>query len=384
MAGRVYLVAGERSGDAHAAELVRRLRRHDASLVFRGCGGPELRHAAGESILDWVEEGGVVGVWEVLGKYGYFRKRMAETVREIEQWNPDVVVLIDYPGFNLRLARRLHRLRGGWRLVYYISPQVWAWNRARIPRMAVWLDCMLCIFPFEKELYEASGLATEFVGHPLVDKLAGEAGEEVEREEGLVGFFPGSRRREIEKHLPVLLECVRLMASREPSLRFVFSAASESLAATMREALGVAGVGSDVGVVVGDSHKLMRRCGVGVVASGTATLEAAFFGMPYALVYKVALPTYWLARLVVKVPYLGIVNILAGRELVAEFVQSRLRAGPLADHLLELVRDGERRAELVRGLQGVVDALGKGGAAENAARAILARMKDDGIVSPTR
>ena len=160
---KLYLVAGEASGDNHGAALMEALRRLQPDLQFFGRGGPKMKALAGDSFLNWSTQAGVVGLWEVLKQYPYFRREFHRTLKEIAQTKPDAVVLIDYPGFNLRLARALHEGSLGRKIIYYISPQVWAWNRARIPKMARWLDLMLCIFPFEVELYEKSGLHTIFV-----------------------------------------------------------------------------------------------------------------------------------------------------------------------------------------------------------------------------
>lgn len=341
----VFLVAGERSGDTHGAALIRELSQMGGGVSFRGLGGPEMAAAPDSAVEDWVEDAGVLGLWEVLKKYGWFRRRMAETVAEVQELRPDVVVLIDYPGFNLRLARRLQGLRPETRLVQYISPQVWAWNRRRIPEMARLLDRMLCIFPFEKELYESSGLATDFVGHPLGDALSAFVASAPAREEDLTGLFPGSRMREIEKHLDDMLGAVALVKDGEPGGRWMVSAASDKLAGPVKERVAAAGLEGVVAVEVGRSREWMARCGRGMVASGTATLEAAMLGMPHCLVYRVAWPTYWIGRMLVRVPYLGIANILAGQEVVPEFIQDKLTPEALAGWLRGMHADKARAAQ---------------------------------------
>lgn len=372
---RVFLVAGERSGDAHGATLARDLRAAAPGIEIRGLGGPLMSQATGGTTTDWVEEAGVLGLWEVLKKYPWFHRKMEETVAAIARWQPQIVVFIDYPGFNLRLANRLQPMRPRTRLLYYISPQVWAWNRARIPRMAEALDRMLCIFPFEKSLYEESGLATDFIGHPLVDELAPELAHPVAREADLIGWFPGSRRREIDQHFPVMLAAARAMLDSNPGLRFMASAASDKVAVPMRAMIDAAGLANWITLEIGNSRLWMQRCTLGAVASGTATLEAAFLGMPYCLVYKVAAPTYWLGRMLVRVPFLGIVNILADKEIVPEFVQDDLQPGPLAEwmtarFLAPAARAGQQ-AELAR----VVASLGGEGAHQCAARAVLSMLQ---------
>jgi lipid-A-disaccharide synthase len=293
---------------------------------------------------------------------------MTETVAAIERLQPDVTVLIDYPGFNLRLAKALRQRGFRGRIAYYISPQVWAWKRGRIKEMARTLDLMMCIFPFEKELYEASGLRTEFVGHPLVDELAAEK-IEVSRDPNLVGLFPGSRRREIEALFPAMVEAAKLLAASRPGLRFVTSAVNGKLAARLRE-LAESGGAPMIEVSHGDVHRLMQTCGCAVIASGTATLEAAFFGLPYCLTYKVAWLTAAVARVVMQVKYLGIVNNLAGREVVEELLQERATGPSLAASLGAFLDSAAKRENLTRELQDVAAMLGSGGAHATAARAI--------------
>ena len=367
----LYFVAGEVSGDTHGAALLRALSERQPGLRFHGRGGPRMRAVAGDALEDWTEEAAVVGLWEVLKKYGYFRAQFARVLAEIERLRPDAVVFIDYPGFNLRLAKELRRRGLPLRIIYYISPQVWAWNRGRIPRMARWLDLMICIFPFEPALYEPAGLRSVFAGHPLVDALAVEP--PAMREPALVGLFPGSRRREVSKIFPVMLDAAREMARVRPDLRFATAAPSERIAAELRVMLQAAGWREDeCPVATGGSRALMARAAAGAVASGTATVEAASLGMPLVIIYKVAPLTYWVGRAVVRVPFLGMINLLAGREIAREFLQGAARPGDIAREMLRLLDDkGETRARQLADLAEVVEKLGGGGAAKRAADALL-------------
>src|SRR6266487_5154965 len=232
----IYFVAGEVSADNHAAALMRSLREFDTDFTLIGRGGPQMRAVAGEQFKNWIASAAVLGLWEVIRKYGYFRGQFRETLKEIEESEPDAVVLIDYPGFNLRLARALRKQSPQAKIIYYISPQVWAWNRGRIKKMARFLDLVLCIFPFEADLYEKSGLRTVFVGHPMIERLRARKFD-TERDASLIGLFPGSRMREVRKIFPVLLEAAALLLRRNPRLRFEVAAVSDALAAEMSEIL---------------------------------------------------------------------------------------------------------------------------------------------------
>ena len=296
----IYFVAGEVSADNHGAALMRSLRELDPGLTFIGRGGPQMQEVAGKQFKNWLGDAAVLGLWEVLRKYGYFRGQFRQTLKEVLESKPDAVVLIDYPGFNLRLARALRRRSPRQKIIYYISPQVWAWNRGRIKGMARCLDLVLCIFPFESDLYNESGLRAVFVGHPMIERLQARK-IDVERDPNLIGLFPGSRLREVRKIFPVIIETARLLLQDRPSLHFEVGAASEHLAQEMRELLRDATPQNleVIQIVVGETAALMQRAFVGMVASGSATLEAAYFRMPFVLIYKVAWPTYLAARLVV-------------------------------------------------------------------------------------
>jgi len=383
---KLYLIAGEASGDARGAEVMKSLAvlaaAQGRSLEFFGAGGPQMR-AIAPAIEDWSGEA-VVGLWDVLKKYGYFRRQFNAMLREIAALKPDAVLFIDYPGFNLRMAKALRKRGSLPRLLYYISPQVWAWNRGRIPQMARTLDLMLCIFPFEKALYEKSGLPTVFVGHPLLDTLAAKRNPAAfPREPGgkapaLVGLFPGSRSKEVTKIFPVMAAAARELRLRHlwPELRFEAAAASEMLGEAMRKIAEEAGV--QITVRVGGSHELMQRATVGMVASGTATVESAFFEMPFVLLYKVAPLTWAVGKRLVRVPFLGMVNILAGREIVPEFLQEAAEPNAVAKEVAAFLADPARREAQAGELRQVIAGLGQGGASVRAAEAIWEALTREG------
>jgi len=365
----IYLVAGEASADNHGAALMRALRDGDPSLQFVGRGGPEMKSVAGKNFQNWIEQSGVLGLWEVIKHYGFFRRQFHESLLEIQASRPSAVVLIDYPGFNLRLARALRKRSPSQKIIYYISPQVWAWNRGRIKKMPQWLDLMLCIFPFEAELYNKSGLRTIFVGHPMIERLRPRK-IDTQRDPDLIGLFPGSRSREVRKIFPILIETAREIRQSKSELRFEVAAASDELAQQIKALLSEQDRTLFV-IRVGQTAEIMQRALVGIVASGSATLEAAYFRFPFVLVYKVAWATYFAGRLLVKVKYLGMPNVLVAKPVVPEFIQHRAEPHRLARAVLRLLGDTNARRQMISEFDRIAAMLGEAGASERAAKAIL-------------
>jgi lipid-A-disaccharide synthase len=390
----VYFVAGERSGDDHGAALLKALRARAPEMRFVGRGGPKMCSLAGGKFRDWIDDTAVVGLWEVIRRYPFFRKQFQATISEIEAVKPRAVVLIDYPGFNLRLAHALHTKFPELTIIYYISPQVWAWNRRRVSQMARSIDLMLCIFPFEPELYQASGLRAIFVGHPIMSliptpisviprEVEGSRGETSKststavsppRDDKLVGLFPGSREREVKKIFPVMRQAALELSQQDNDLRFVVSAASEPLAELIRADL-CKHVTGKFSIVTGDARAVMGRVNVGMVASGTATLEAALSELPFVLIYRVAWLTYLAARLVVKVKYLGMPNVLANREIVPEFIQHKAQPRAIAAAMARLLTDKTKRKRMLTDFACVAQKLGRGEASVNAAEAIVMELR---------
>ena len=369
----IYFVAGEVSADNHGAALMRSLGELEGDLQFVGRGGSQMQEIAGGQFKNWIGEAAVLGLWEVLRKYGYFRGQFQETLREIRESKPDGVVLIDYPGFNLRLARALRRQAPLQKIIYYISPQVWAWNRGRIKRMAYFIDLVLCIFPFEVDPYNQANLRALFVGHPMIERLQGRK-IDTERDPNLVGLFPGSRSREVRKIFPVMLETASELRKRNRNVRFEVAAASEQLAREMKPAVAGLDQSQDreaIRIKVDETAVIMQRAWAGIVASGSATLEAAYFRLPFVLIYKVAWPTYLAARLVVSVKYLGMPNLLAGREVVPEFIQYRAKPGALVEAVQPLIENANAREHMISQFDVIIPKLGESGASERAARAII-------------
>ena len=386
----IYFVAGEVSADNHGAALMRCLRELDPALKFIGRGGPQMQQIAGAQFKNWIGDAAVLGLWEVLRKYGYFREEFREALKEIQESKPDAVVLIDYPGYNLRLARALQRRSPRQRIIYYISPQVWAWNPGRIKRMARSVDLVLCIFPFEADLYNESGLRAVFVGHPMIERLQARK-IDAERDSNLIGLFPGSRSREVRKMFPIMIETARLLLQARPTLHFQVAAASEELGRELKQmwhrhladtAQGLEAP-TTIQIKVGETAEIMQRAWAGIVASGSATLEAAYFGMPFVLIYKVAWPTYVAARLVVNVDFLGMPNLLAGKEVVPEFIQHEAKADAIVAAVRLLMEDSPARDRMILDFDAIITKLGGTGASGRAAQAILEELQT-GAPSTTR
>jgi lipid-A-disaccharide synthase len=360
MSSSIWIIAGEESGDAYGAWLARELLLARPGLTLRGMGGRAMAAAGVELLID-ASELGVVGFVEVLRHLGTFAKALAALAARAAEERPAAVVLIDYPGFNLRLARRLHRL--GIPVVYYVSPQVWAWKRGRRHRLAAWCRRLLCIFPFEPACYADTSLDARFVGHPLLEILAAEQEPEAVPDPDLVLLLPGSRRAEVERLLPAMLATAAELRRRHPRLRFALPVPRETVAEVARRCLRSQGPGglSDVRVEVGRTRHWMQHAGTGLAASGTVTMEAAILGLPLVSVYRLSWLTYVLARLVVRgIPFFTIVNLVAGREVYPEFLQGEVTATRLVPALEALLPGGSRREDVLRGMAEAVAALGSG------------------------
>lgn len=365
----LYIVAGELSGDKHGSLMLRELKSLLPDTEVRGLGGP-LMHEEYPEIKDWADEAAVVGFVEVAKNFLFFRRHFIALLHQIKKDKPDVLVLLDYPGFNLRMAEAVKRESPGTKIVYFISPQVWAWHKGRIPKMVRIIDLMLCIFPFEKVLFETAGLPTEFVGHPLVDDINARKNEHI-REPHLIGLFPGSRSREIERNFPTMLQTALLLKKEHPDWTFETGASSEKFALRLKEICDSLNVPQNlVNIRQGNYHDLMDRASAAIIASGTATMEAALHELPYVLIYKMNPFTFWMAKKLVTIKFIGMVNILSGRSIVKELIQDDFTPRKAADEIERLMSD-EYREDILKGMKTSVDMLGQGGAARNAAEAIV-------------
>ena len=370
----LLVIAGELSGDMHAAGVVRELKARAPDLQVWGIGGDGLR-AAGMDIVVEARDMAVLGLWEVLKRYGFLRGVFHRMVRLARERKPDAVLLIDYPGFNLRFAAEMKKL--GIKVIYYVCPQVWAWHRSRIPKMARILDRLLVIFPFEVDVFAGTGLRVDYVGHPLVDEArrerAAEAGPALPwRSARRLAILPGSRRQEIERILSPMIQAAGILQRRDPDLSVVVAAASTEMATQIRgRLLGITGRPLALDVVVGSTRRILREATAALVKSGTSTIEAALMGCPMVVVYRTAGLTYWLGKRLVKVPYLGMANLIAGREAFRELIQDAATPEALAAAVGPLLRESPERAASLEAVAEVTSKLGEGGAAQHAASIVM-------------
>jgi lipid-A-disaccharide synthase len=371
---RLLVSCGEPSGDLYAGELLRHLRPRTEGLQAFGLGGDHVLHQ-GASVLAHVRDLAVVGLIEVVRHLKGLRGVFDRVLREVDRERPDAAVLVDYPDFNLRLARELKRR--GIPVVYYISPQIWAWRKGRIKTIRETVARMLVLFPFEEPLYREAGVPVTFVGHPLVDlvpaptsRLALREGLGLHRDGGLVSLLPGSRPQEVAHNLPPLVDAVDRMVKQRPDLRFVLAVAPALDRAALRAPFGTL----PVNAVQGQTHAALGAADMAVVASGTATVEAALLETPMVVVYRMSPLTYGIGRPFVQVPHFAMANLIAGRRLVPELIQKDFTGERVAAESLRLLGDPARLAEMRDGLREVRIRLGEPGASARAAEAVLAEL----------
>ncbi len=395
---RLLIVAGEASGDLHASSLVHQLRHDPEPLEVWGVGGDCLA-AQGVELLYHYRHLAVVGFTEVLAHLGDVRRAMNGLVAAVQDLDIDGVILVDYPDFNMALARRLRRVRPEMPIVYYISPQVWAWRAGRVRDIARLADRVLVILLFEKALYEDLGVAVDFVGHPLLDVIPAEprcpreqlaARHSLPASASWVGLLPGSRKSEVSRLLDPLLGAASRLAALEGALHFLIPRASGVDRSEYE--IPLAGLQPElrerVHLLDGDYYDLLRQCRAAVVCSGTATLEAALLGTPEVVVYRTSWLTYNLGKLLVRIRDIALVNVVAARRGVPELLQEQVTPTRIVEELVPLLQDGAPRRRCLEFLQEVRMRLGEPGASRRAARAVAetivppsVRTADDALAS---
>lgn len=368
-ARRILIVAGEASGDHHAASLVRALRERTLCEV-RGVAGPLMR-AAGVTAIVPQEDLAVIGFSGIIAKLPTLFAARAAILSEVKRFRPHAVVLVDYPGFNLRLGPQVRRL--GVKVFYYIAPQVWAWHAERAGEMAEWVDRLAVVFPFEEAIFREAGVHTTFVGHPLLDALEPEVDEATLRAElgaaadaPIVGLLPGSRRGEVKRHLKPMLETARALLARHPRAIPVLALA-EGFDPVVE---GIANY-SGVRAVCGRTRAIQRYAACCAVASGTATLETALYGTPLVVVYRVSALNWVIARRLVKLKHIGLPNIVAGFEVAPELLQSDFTPARLVGVLGGWLSAPDQLAARRLALAVVRERLGGPGASARAAGVLL-------------
>lgn len=374
----LIIIAGEASGDMHAARLVEELQKKDPQLTFSGLGGSLLR-ARGVELYEDITPFAVVGFMEVLKHLGDFRRLFRRVIAEVQQRRPAAVILVDYPGFNLRLAQAVKKI--GTKVIYYISPQVWAWKENRVRGIKKNVDRMLVLFEFEKAFYARHSYPVDVVGHPLVDTVkVHRHPAQVLQDLGLspdhltIGILPGSRSKEISSMLPPMVQAAKIISRDILRVQFlIFQAPTITLEAISRHLTDAT---FRFKIVTQDYYENLSACDLGMVTSGTATLETALLKKPMVVVYKTSLLTWALAKALIKIPHIGLVNVVAGKRIVPECLQFQANGPAIARELIRMISDEIWLAEIKSGLNKVKQSLGAPGASQCAAAAVLNAIGD--------
>jgi lipid-A-disaccharide synthase len=369
----VMILAGEASGDAHAAAFVEQLKLLQPDIRLSGMGSQQMQRAGVDVFFD-SSIIAVVGLVEVLRHWGDIKKAMAIVKHRLEQTRPDLLVLVDYPEFNLKMARHAREL--GIKVLFYISPQVWAWRPKRIHKIGSLIDHMAVIFKFEQQYYEKAGIPVSFVGHPLVDKVKVDTDRETLRAKlgidaaaRVIGLFPGSRHSEITRLLPLMLDTAKMMQQRDPELRFLLPVASTlDYDEISRQC---ASTGIDIVVSREDVYEVISCCDAIASCSGTVTLEIGLLGVPMCIVYKMSGLSYSIMKRLITIPHIGLANIVADGPVVREFLQQQANPATISAELFELLDNADYRAEVQSGLERVRANLGAGDGARNMAQLVL-------------
>ncbi len=372
---KVMIVAGEASGDLHGANLIRAMHRLDSSLEFYGIGGPKMKAAGVRQIADAADMA-VVGLTEVFSKLGMILGVMKRLKKSLLVERPALVILIDYPDFNMPLAKAASKK--GIKVFYYISPQVWAWRRGRIGQIKKYVTKMAVILPFEEDMYHQAGVDAVFVGHPLLDVVKTgytrpEALHKFDLKDGkiTVGILPGSRLSEVTKLLPEMLKTALILKDVLPTVQFVLPLADTLDQDYIAEVLKPYQEELDIKIIHDEIYDVLAICDAAMVASGTATLETALIGTPLIIVYKMSPFSYLMGRLFVDVSHIGLANIIAGRTIVPELIQSDANPEGMARELLAILTNEERKRQIRKDLSEIREKLGTPGAAQRTAQLAL-------------
>ncbi|HUV77501.1 MAG TPA: lipid-A-disaccharide synthase [Desulfobacterales bacterium] len=363
----IMIIAGETSGDIHGAKLVSAIRKRNNGLFFCGIGGRALGEAGVKLLMD-ASEIAVVGITEVFSKIPNILKGLRVAKKALKTLHPDLLILIDFPDFNLHLASSAKKL--GIPVLYYISPQIWAWRPGRVKRIGELVDHLAVILPFEEDFYRGHKIPVTFVGHPLLDNHASPQNKTLNRhtkDNPVIGFLPGSRDGEIARHLPIMINSARILHRKIENVKFLISLAPEVKRTYIEGIIKKSKTAFAFELVADRSEKVFERSNLVVAASGTVTLEAAISGTPMVIIYKVSPISYWVGRAMIQVKHIGLVNLIAGRKIVPELLQKAASPTRISDTVLEMLRDPSDLERIRLELLNIRDLLGGPGASERVA-----------------
>jgi lipid-A-disaccharide synthase len=373
----IIIIAGEPSADMHGAALVKHISEIDKNIKFYGIGST-LMKKAGVNIFADLTQYAVIGFVEVLKHYSIFKKAFDLTIKKIDKIRPNAIILIDYPGFNLRLAKKTKELFPDIKIIYYISPQVWAWGQKRIHLIKKIVDKMLVVFDFEAELYKKYGIDAEFVGHPLFESVKVSNNRQksfaefgFSDKDTVIALMPGSREIEVKRILPVMLKAAIILGKKLPEIKFVLiksdNIKNEQIALLMEKFPNL-----NINIVNKNSYDVISSCTYAWVCSGTATLETAILGIPMLITYKTSWLTWLMSKLLIKLPYIGLVNVIARKKIVPELIQGQSNPSNLVSETLLFFNQADNLKNAKKQeLQDIKSKLGKGHVDLNAAQTIM-------------
>lgn len=368
---RYYIIAGEKSGDLHGANLFLELKKLDSEAKAFGIGGKYMAEA-GVSLSRNYDQLATMGLWELVEKMSVIRSAMNQVKQELKEMRPDVVILIDYAGFNLRIAKYAKEL--GIRVFYYISPKLWAWNESRVEKVKAWVDRMFVILPFEQAFYQKHGVSVDYVGNPILDALSGFVPDfnfhtkNNLDERPIIAILPGSRKNEIESTLFRMLSILPAF----PEHQFVVAAVDNHPKKYYEQFRR----NGQVNVVYEQTYDLLYHAEMALVTSGTATLETALLKVPQVVCYRMNTLSYWVARMLVKVNYISLVNLIAERKVVTELIQDDFTPNNIREELNKIKSGESGRLEVLKGYQEILDKIGKPGASKRTAEKMIAYLKN--------
>jgi lipid-A-disaccharide synthase len=358
---RIFISAGDPSGDRHAANFMSKVLERDSNIEFVGIGGVHMSALGFKSLVD-ISDTAVVGFWEVAKKYTFFKRLLNECHNYIKNNDIDLFIPVDYPGFNLRLAEGAKK--NNVKVLYYIAPQVWAWGKKRIPKIKSYVDKLLCVLPFEEEFFKNHDINAEFIGHPMCED-EDFIFENSDRDRNLIALLPGSRTQEISRHSNLFSEIITNLKSWNSDLKFGLAIAPHL---SSKEYNSYTNQGVEI---FSSARELMKKAQVGIVKTGTSTLESALLGLPHAMIYKTSAITYFLGKSFVDLEHISLPNILLGKTAVKEFIQKEASPESISAEIKQLLTNQNYYNEVKSDLGSIREILGSKSASENVANTIL-------------